>query len=474
MPSPTSAKSETPKNPTSVRQDDNFPVPVTDQLIDTHVNDPTEPLATGQIDAQFDSRSERVNMLSLAGYNSSMRVSWIFKTETVIMPAFLDAIAGPGWIRGFLPILNRFGQSIPPLLYADHLKEMPQKSRSLIASTMAMAMIFLGLAFSWYLVVDSPPRWFPFAFLVLYGLFFIATGVNQLTFNTVQGKLIRATSRGKLLRESGIVGSLVSVALAWWLLPGWIAMPGATGYVYIFAASGIGFVLAGLILMLVREPKDELAPGELPHTSPFSIRKKFRNVWQAFTGDKHLRAACYVGMLWMMSLLLFPHYQWIGREQIGCSDYQLMIWVIAQNAGVGFFSSMGGRVADIHGNRRILYLFSFASAITPLWSIGMTMLPLDFARTWYWTTYFILGLNPVIMKLFMNYVLELTPRANHTRYLSAMSVAMGVSFLFSPLVGLAIDLWFEAVFLLISLSAILAGYLAMRLIEPRDHPHLQK
>lgn len=449
-------------------QPDNFPVPVVDQCVDTHVNDATEPLANSQNDAGKLSGSERINLFSLAGYNSCMRVSWIFKTETVIMPAFLDAIAGPGWIRGFLPILNRFGQSIPPLLYADHLQEMPYKSRSLIVSTLGMATVFLGLSLAWSLFVEAPPAWFAFFFLAIYGLFFIATGVNQLAFNTVQGKLVRVKARGKLLRESGVVGSLLSVALAWWLLPGWIAMPQASGYVYIFAASGIGFVLAAIILMLIREPADERKVPSQPPVSIFSIRQKFRSVWQAFRADGHLRAACFVGMLWMMSLLLFPHYQWVGREQLGCNDYQLMIWVIAQNAGVGFFSSIAGRVADKQGNRRIIALLSFASAIIPLWSIAMTLLPQSVGCQWYWTTYFVLGLNPVIMKLFMNYVLELTPRENHTRYLSAMAVSMGVSFLFSPLVGFLVDQWFEAVFVLISLTAIISGWLATRLIEPRE------
>ncbi len=449
--------------------EDNFPVPTTDQFLDTHVKDRTEPAPTRQIDADRSlEKTDRLNLFSLAGYNSCMRVSWIFKTETVIMPAFLDAIAGPGWVRGFLPILNRFGQSIPPLLYADHLREMPRKSLSLIASTLAMATVFLGLSLSWSLVSDDPPTWFPLAFLVLYGLFFIATGVNQLTFNTVQGKLLRANIRGRLLRESGLIGSALSVMLAWLLLPGWIAMPETRGYVYIFLTSGVGFVLAALILTLITEPRDEPLPSGHQRASPFGVRKKFVNVWKAFQADKHLRASCFVGMLWMTSLLLFPHYQWVGREQIGCSDYQLMIWVIAQNAGVGFFSSVAGRAADKSGNRGILTLLCYASAIIPLWSITMTNLPGEIAKTWYWTTYFILGMNPVIMKIFMNYVLELTPRANHTRYLSAMSVSMGVSFLFSPLVGYLIDLWFEGVFVMVSISAIIAGWMASRLIEPRS------
>ena len=40
------------------------------------------------------------NFLLLALHQVVIRVGWIFKTESVIIPAFLDSIAGPGWVRG--------------------------------------------------------------------------------------------------------------------------------------------------------------------------------------------------------------------------------------------------------------------------------------------------------------------------------------------------------------------------------------
>ena len=53
------------------------------------------------------------NLVVLVVYQVLLRVGWIFKTETVIMPSFLDMVGGAGWLRGCLPILSRFGQSAP-------------------------------------------------------------------------------------------------------------------------------------------------------------------------------------------------------------------------------------------------------------------------------------------------------------------------------------------------------------------------
>ena len=44
-----------------------------------------------------------------------------------MIPAFLDYIGGTPWLRGFLPMLNRFGHSVPPILFARRLKVMPRK-----------------------------------------------------------------------------------------------------------------------------------------------------------------------------------------------------------------------------------------------------------------------------------------------------------------------------------------------------------
>ncbi|MFY9252333.1 MAG: hypothetical protein WAO83_02680, partial [Fuerstiella sp.] len=57
---------------------------------------------------------EKRNILSLVLHQILFRTAWIFKTESVIIPAFLDSITEAGWVRGMLPPLNRFGQSVAP------------------------------------------------------------------------------------------------------------------------------------------------------------------------------------------------------------------------------------------------------------------------------------------------------------------------------------------------------------------------
>ena len=64
---------------------------------------------------------EACNTFWLECYQILLRVGWIFKTETIIMPAVLDAVVDSGLLRGLLPVLNRGGQSVPPLVFSAAL-----------------------------------------------------------------------------------------------------------------------------------------------------------------------------------------------------------------------------------------------------------------------------------------------------------------------------------------------------------------
>ena len=56
----------------------------------------------------------RHNFLLLVAYQVVVRTGWIFKTESIVMPAVLDLTGAGAWMRAILPTLNRFGQTIPP------------------------------------------------------------------------------------------------------------------------------------------------------------------------------------------------------------------------------------------------------------------------------------------------------------------------------------------------------------------------
>lgn len=429
--------------------------------------------------AQLIEASEPHNLLWLEIHQVAYRIAWIFKTESVIMPAFVDAIVGPAggaWARGCLPVLNRIGQSVPPLFYAATLRDLPQKRWALIVSTILMAVPFLALAAIWAVLGPAMPGWVPI-FLVLYFVFFATTGINQLASGTVLGKLVQADHRGGLIAVSGTFGTVGASTLAWFLLQYWLSLPDR-GWAYIFGFTGLGFIVAGLLALPLIEPNDT------PAESHPDWRLRLWDSWTLFRDDRHFRRLLLVAMLFITAQFLFPHYQALGRQFTekeaaevtpggDVLGFQMMLWIVVQNLGVGLFSFIFGHLADWYGNRLVLRIVVFGAALTPLSALLFVSGWLGPPERLYWLTFVLLGLLPVGLRTVQNYTLELCPPTDHPRYVSTLSLSQALPLCLSPLMGIVMDLFgFDLAFYFIAGLIGIAGLLTLDMLEPRSDPTL--
>ena len=409
-------------------------------------------------------RNEPRNFILLALYQIVHRVGWIFKTESIIMPAFLDYIGGTSWLRGCLPMLNRFGHSVPPVLFSRRLKVARYKKWALVGLTVGMALPFLGLSAIWFLVDGQSTAWLPWAFLVLYGLFFMAVGLNQMALHTLTGKLIRATRRGRLMTLANAVGAPASIAAALLLLGPWLA-EADHGFGYIFGFTGVMFLSMVIFGGALMEPADD---HEEDAVRPLQY---FAAAYRVLRDDSSFRRLAVVTALFSTVLMLFPHYQALGRERLGLTLDSLLWWVVVQNAGTGLFSLLAGPIADRSGNRLVLKVIVFCCAIPPLLAVALAQLSPELGRQLYWVVFIPIGLTPVTMKVLANYTLEISSPADHPRYISTLSLCSAAPIVvFSPLLGLTVSLTsFEFVFALGAVVILLGGFLTWRLREPRHH-----
>ncbi|MFM7208169.1 MAG: MFS transporter [Planctomycetaceae bacterium] len=413
---------------------------------------------------------EARNTFWIECYQIAVRVGWIFKTETIIMPAVLDAVVDSGFLRGLLPVLNRGGQSVPPLLAAAAVARRPRKKWSLVATSLAMAACFGVLAAVWGPLQASRPDLLAIVFLVVYAAFSAVIGVNQLVFASLQGKLISPGHRGRAMVVSVTVGSVLAIAAALALLGPWLRQ--ADGFPKIFAATAVFFAIAAIAPVFLDEPAE--GPRGGPGTAARSPAARFAAgvaAWrETIAADPALVRLAAVAACFAAVLMMFPHYQAFARDRLGSGAGSLLVWVCTQNAATGLASLVAGPVSDRRGTRGVLVWLIALSAVTPLVVAGLSLLPHETAVRWFWLVYVPLGLNPISLKLFTNYALELAPStAEHPRYVSIVGAALAAPFVLSPLVGLAVDrLGFRPVFL-VGAAVILAGaVVAADLPEPRQ------
>ncbi len=412
-------------------------------------------------DAAEAEASHTRNFLFLTAQMVVVRIGWIFKTESVIIPAFLDSIAGPGWMRGMLPVLNRVGQSVPAFLLSGALGAAPYKKNLLAASSLAMAAPFLALGAGLALAGPEGPAW-PVLFLGLYFLFWCFSGLNMVVVGTLQGKLIRPQRRGRLIAAS-VFGSVApAVGFAWWLLPGWLESP-VPGYDKIFTFTGVCFVIAAGVALLLSEAPDR---REAPRVTFFD---QLRGAWKILREDRDYRRTVIVASLFSSAIMVFPHYQALARERLDLGGSQLMVWVVVQNISMGIASLGVGPLADRFGNRLALRVLTFAAAGIPLLALWLTSLEPAVARGLFFWVFVGIGLIPIGFRVITNYLLEIAPPEDHARYLSLNQLCTAAAFLASPLFGLLIDVTsFELVFVLESGLLLAGALLTFALVEPRN------
>jgi MFS family permease len=409
-------------------------------------------------------RRETRNTLWMELYQVVVRVGWIFKTETIIMPAVLDAVVDSGTLRGLLPVLNRGGQSVPPLFAAGPLARLPRKKWALVRTSLAMAAWFGILAVAWQPLAEWRPDLLAALFLVLYALFSASNGVNQLVVASLQGKLISPGHRGRAMVVSVAVGSVLAIVAAVLLLGPWLEEP--DGFPKIFGATAAFFAIAAVLPLFLDEPAEHAE-----HESARGSRagRLFAGWAAALRADTALVRLCLVAACFSAVLMLFPHYQAFARDRLGSTLSSLLTWVVVQNAATGIASLVVGPMSDRRGTRIVLIWLVALSATTPLVVTLLSLLAHHVAVEWFWIVYAPLGLNPLSLKLFTNYALELAPRpAEHPRYVSIVGAALAVPFVLSPLIGLAVDtVGFRPVFVAGAAVIAAAAVLAIRLPEPR-------
>jgi MFS family permease len=235
-----------------------------------------------------------------------------------------------------------------------------------------------------------------------------------------------------------------------------------------------------------------MEPDDEPAKSHPDWRLRLWDAWTLVRDDRHFRRLLLVAMLFVTAQFIFPHYQALGRlattaalgpaeaaagmggaaargEAGGGLGFQMMLWIVVQNLGVGLFSFVFGHLADWYGNRLVLRIVIFGAALTPLAALALAFGWLGPPERWFWLTFALLGLLPVGLRTVQNYTLELCPPTDHPRYVSTVSLGQALPLCLSPVIGLVMDYFsFPAVFCLVAGLIAIGGLLTLDMIEPRE------
>ena len=402
---------------------------------------------------------EKQNFATFTANQILMRIGFVFKIDSVIVPAFLDTYSASDAIRGFLPISFRLVQSLAQFFLAHRVAQSPFKQPLFTTAV-------FGIMVSWLLVaIVAGGSWLPSSavvvlFLALYTFQCFSLGCERLVSGTLRGKLIRAEKRGSLLGNANSIGSILAIAVACRFMYEWLG--GETPrYSAVFGAAALCYGLAAIVSLYFVE-----SPSPSQQSQPFL--QSLREGLLILRSDRHLRQFAVVAVLSFSSWVLFPHYTIFGKRVLGVESTHFVIWIIVLNCATALGSWLSGRIADRRGNRLVLRLLLILSACTPLAAVAISRIP--FGATLYWLIYIPLGMAPVLPRIIENYTLEISVEKKHPQYLGVVSFLEACSLLVSPLVGVLISkVSFEPVFLGGGILIVASSLLTFRLVEPRHN-----
>ncbi len=406
---------------------------------------------------------EKRNLVVFALNQILMRLGWMFKAESVVIPAFIDTYTASGVIRGLLPLILRIGQSLPQFLVAQRVARMPKKQGFFILTGFGFALPWCVLS-----VVLSLTRWsaavIVAVFLGLCTFHWLMVGCNHLASGTLQGKLISPEKRGRLLAYSNVIGCTLSILVAVSIMPRWLSGDSAH-YSLIFGATAFFFGIAAVVCFWFKE-----LPSRSQSAAPF-----FRFLGEALLllrSDRDFRRFAFVILLFYSIWPLFPHYAVFGKRTLGLVPSGFVTLIVAQNVSNAVGAGVMGNIADRSGNRFVLRVLVLISAFTPVLAILLSRLP-NGAQL-YWIIFALIGFTPVSARIVTNYTLEIAPQEKHPQYLGVMSLFQAIPLFVSPLVGMLIEEFaFEPVFIGASTLVFLGFLLTFRLAEPRfEKPRL--
>ena len=386
-------------------------------------------------------------------------MGWVFKTESVIVPAFLDTLSKSDVLRGLLPVSFRLVQSLAQFFLAQRVSQSPFKQPLFTTSVFGMTLSWLVIA----IVAGSgrlPSSVIVVLFLALYTFQCFNFGCNRLVAGTLQGKLIPAEKRGLLLTHGNAIGSILAIAVACRFMYEWLG--GDTpSYAAVFGGSAVCYGVAAIVsFYFVESPS--------PPQKSLPPLQSLREGLSILRSDRDFRKFAVVAVLFFLSWPLFPHYTVFGQRVLGVDTSHFVAWIVVTNlvAALGFW--VIGGIADRRGNRLVLRILLFLSACTPLAAVGLSRI--SFGVKLYWIIYALLGMIPVLVRIIENYTLEISTEKKHPQYLSVVSLLEACSLLISPLVGLLISkVSFEPVFLGGGVLIATACLLTFWLVEPRNN-----
>jgi len=409
-------------------------------------------------------RNVRRNALLETASQVLLRLGWILKNETIVVAGFIHQLTGNPLALSAQPILSRICPFLPQLFVAGRVGSLRRKKPFLLLAMLVYTLTWGAMAAIVFLFPTVSSGVLLAVFLIAYTVFRFSQGFTMLARKTLEGKLIPADRRGRIIGLGAPVFGVFSLVAAPMLyrLFASDSVPFPKNFGFMFACGAGFFGLAIFSTALLREPAH---PERLAGLRTSEVMRAAVRLLRA---DRNYLRLVVATTLVSFTFFVSPHYRAFGADVLKLPEkYFFGFCLPGQYVAQALGFLLVGFAADVKGNRWALCLTAWMTPLVALTAVALWYF--DVPRA-YFLLYALIGVIPMFMRLTPNYILEISRPEEHALYLAAFNTTRMVGAPLALLVAWGVSLLGHVrLFLVVAAITAVGAWLMYGLVEPRTH-----
>jgi MFS family permease len=386
-----------------------------------------------------------------------MSIADVLLDPGLIVTALLSQLTTSNLLIGLLAPLRDTGWFLPQLFVSHFVARAPRKIVFYQWTTLIRIVGLAAITLALFLIRDHTVLLW--TFFIGMTLLSLASGVGGLSYLTVTAKVIAPGERGRLFGMREFIGGVCAVlmgGISALILGGGIGgvtfdFPSNFGAV--FAIATLFFAIGTTLFGLLKEDPDP------PMAKRVTLRAQLADALGVLRGGGDMPRYIAMRMALLFARSGVPFMTVFAKRQLGVGDGSIALMV---TVGLIFGLCAGplwGRLNDRRGARFVLSVSVLLGISVCLCAMLMMGLPSS-AAFWVWVAGMVLaaisatGYNVSMLPL----LIDVTPPGQQPLYFGLNSTLLGVTMLFTSVIGLLGDL-----FGFVPLFAVCAGFFVLAL-----------
>ncbi len=289
-----------------------------------------------------------------------MRLSSSEIDGNTLLPAFIDNITSSRVLVGCTSTLSTLGQVLPQLVVANLVEDQPRK-KPLYVATAWIRVLSLAVLSALIFGIGAAHRNLMLAgFFILYSIHTLGSGVSNIPFYDIVGKITPAAKRSRFFSARYLLGGIGGALAGQFIVRPVLAHHSfPVNYGILFSISAFFFLLAVVSFCLIKEPIHPVREQKR------TFSEYLRSGFALLKTDRNYRTLILMDTAEGFCAISFPFYVIFARNVLGIPEAMVGTFIAAQMVGMIVSNLAWQKLSDRGGSLIVLRAYALLALATP-------------------------------------------------------------------------------------------------------------